>query len=73
MKVKILIEFDVEPVNASEDGELGCEWAKGAASMAAHEHLTFNTPGNGNYGTEDCIVHVDGYGECLVKIGTDHE
>lgn len=71
MKVRILVEFEVEPCDASEDGELQTTDAKGAASMAAWNHLCLTESG---MSVRDSVrVHVDGYGECLVRIGEDHE
>lgn len=70
MKVKILIEFDVE-VGDDADFELDESVAKSAASMAAWNNLCLTL--NGLHVAETCGVHVDGYGECVVKLGEDHE
>lgn len=69
MKVKIQIEFEVEGF----DDELDEQQAKSAASLAAYDYLSFCTATGVNAGTEECKVHVDGYGECLVTIGADHD
>ena len=65
MKVKILIEFDVD---TDEEGV-----AKAAASQAAYDYLTFCTVSGVNTDTDEVTVHVDGYGECTVRLGEDHE
>ena len=75
MKVKILIEFEVE-AGEEEDPEmvtLDEGIAKGAASVAAYDYLSFCTATGVNAGTEEVTVHVDGYGSCLVRIGADHD
>jgi hypothetical protein len=74
MKTKILIEFDVEPLeeDLGED-EFDERVAKGAASMAAFDFLTFCTVSGVNTDTDAVEVHVDGFGKCRVKLGEDHE
>ena len=66
MKVKILVEFDVP---GTDDEQV----AKGAASMAAYDYLSFCTVSGVNTDTEEVEVHVDGHGEFAVRLGTDHE
>jgi len=74
MKVKILIEFDVEPTgDLEEDDELSENQAKSAASLAAYNFLTFCTVSGINYDTDEVEVFVDGFGKCRVKLGEDHE
>ena len=72
MKTKILIEFDVEPVEDDEDAfDEGV--AKSAASVAAYDFLSFCTVSGVNTDTESVDVHVDGFGPCRVSLGEDHE
>lgn len=66
MKVKILIEFDV-PDTDDEDV------AKSAASMAAYDYLSFCTISGVNTDTDEVEVHVDGHGDCKVRLGDDHD
>jgi hypothetical protein len=76
MRVKILIEFEVEPAPDvdPEDAEGFDEsTAKGGASMAAYNYLTFCENSGFNTDTEAVTVHVDGFGECVVKLGENHE
>jgi hypothetical protein len=74
LKVKILIEFDVEPLEEDlGEGEFNEQIAKGAASMAAFNFLTFCTVSGVNTDTDAVEVHVDGFGRCMVKLGEDHE
>ena len=69
MKVKILVEFDVEG-----DGEGFNEGvAKAAASLSAYNFLTFCKVSGRNTDVDEVEVHVDGYGECKVRLGEDHE
>jgi len=70
MKVKILVEFDVEPAYGVE-GELTENYAKGAASMAAWNNLCLTLAGAGV--AEEVRVHADGFGECIVRVGENHE
>ena len=71
MRVKILVEFDVEP---EEDPEAFDEAvAKGAASLAAYDYLALVKVSGYTSDAESVTVHVDGFGECRVKIGEDHE
>jgi hypothetical protein len=74
MKVKILIEFDVEnkEPEAGED-EFNEQIAKCAASMAAYDFLSFCTVSGVNTDTDEVEVHVDGYGKCKVRLGQDHD
>ena len=66
MKVKILVEFEVEDC---DDENV----AKSAASQAAWDYLAFCSVTDVNPGRDDCEVHVDGHGEFTVLIGEDHE
>ena len=71
MKVKLLVEFDVKPV-VDEDG-FDERVAKSAASQAAYDFLTFCTVSGINTDTDEVTVHVEGFGECKVRLGEDHE
>jgi hypothetical protein len=71
MKVKILVEFEVEPAEYEDGRELTENYAKGAASMAAWHHLCLTLTGVGV--AEDVVVHADGFGDCRVRIGEEHE
>jgi hypothetical protein len=73
VKVKILIEFDVEP-DPNEDEEGFTEnVAKSAASQAAYDFLSFCTVSGVNTDTDKVKVHAEGFGACLVSLGEDHE
>jgi hypothetical protein len=63
MKVKILVEFDVDTEDENE--------ARAAASMAAYHNLTLTR--NGVDTRDDVKVHVDGVGEIAVCLGEDHD
>lgn len=65
MRVKILIEFVVPE---AEDEAT----AKAAASLAAHDYLTFCEVSGYNTDTESVTVHVDGRGEYEVRVGDVH-
>jgi len=67
MKVKILCEFDV----TSDEEDLDENAAKSAASLAAYDFLSLVE--FGDRVTPAVTVHVDGFGECEVSIGEDHE
>lgn len=74
MKVKIEIEFDVDPKEGHFDPteEKDVERAKSAASMAAYNNLCMTQ--NGLDVHDDTVeVHVDGFGPCTVTLGEDHE
>lgn len=71
-KVKILVEFEVTPTE-SLDSEFTENVAKSAASQAVYDFLSFCTVSGVNTDTDEVIVHVDGFGECVVCIGDDHE
>jgi len=72
MKVKILIEFDVTTdLDEEEHGELTEARAKSAASQAAYDNLVLTR--NGPHVHDDVEVHVDGFGDCTVKLGEDHQ
>lgn len=71
MKVKILVEFEV--TTDVEDGELTEDVAKSAASQAAYDFLSFVKVSGRTTDVESVEVHVDGFGECKVSIGEDHE
>lgn len=66
MKVKILIEFEVDDTDEESV-------AKSAASMAAYDFLSFCTVSGVNTDTDEVQVHVDGHGEFTVRLGEDHE
>ncbi len=66
MKTKILVEFDVPDT----DDEFV---AKSAASQAAYHFLTFCTVSGVNTDTDEVDVSVDGFGDCIVRLGEDHE
>ena len=68
MKVKILVEFEVKH---EEEDEITENQAKDAATLAAWHHLVFT--GNGLNVTKQVAVFVDGFGECSVKLGEEHE
>jgi len=72
MRVKILAEFDVIPTD-DNDGKVTENVAKSAASQVAYEYLSFCTVSDVNAGRDDVTVHVDGFGECVVRVGDDHE
>lgn len=67
MKVKILIEFDVH--SRVYTRELTEAQAKSAASEAAWQHLTFTETGANPI--DAVTVHVDGYGECEVRVSPE--
>jgi len=67
VKVKISIEFDV---NSDEDDFTEAE-AKAAASVAAWDNLVLTA--NGQNVCETVTAHVDGFGECTVSVGDEHE
>ncbi len=70
MKVKILCEFEVEGL---EDEALDENAAKGAASQAAYDYLSLVKVSGHGSDVQSVTVHVDGYGECRVSLGEDHE
>ena len=70
MKVKILVEFEVESL---EDEDLTENHAKGAASMATYDYLSLVKVSGYTSDTPVVQVHVDGFGECRVSLGEDHE
>ena len=65
MKTKILIEFDVD----TDDEDV----AKGAASQAAYDYLSFCEVAGVRTDTDEVTVHVDGHGDVDVRLGDDHE
>ena len=67
MNVKILVEFEI----GSEQGELDEATAKAAASEAAYHYLSFTNTGQDVQ--EKVRVHVDGFGECEVALGEEHD
>jgi hypothetical protein len=74
MKIKIGVEFDVKGLEDEEEcGPLTQQVAKGAASMAAFDYLSFCTISGVNTDTDEVKVNVDGYGECIVRLGEDHD
>jgi len=71
MKVKLLVEFDVEGPLFGNDKPLTEAYAKSAASEAVHNFLCMTID---DKSVRDIVeVHVDGYGACEVKLGKDHE
>jgi hypothetical protein len=66
MKVKIGVEFNVPDVDEEDV-------AKAAASMAAYNYLSFCEISGVRTDTDEVTVHVDGYGECKVRLGEDHD
>jgi len=68
VKVKIQVEFVVEPV---DDEELTENQALSAASLAAWDNLCLTH--NGRDIVEIATVYVDGLGECEVSVGEDHD
>jgi hypothetical protein len=75
MKVKIQIEFEVEGVEEEDPDRVPLDEAiaKGAASLAAYDYLSFCTVSGVNTDTEEVTVYVDGYGTCKVKLGSEHD
>lgn len=69
MKVKIMVEFDVDGL---EDHELTESDARSAASQAAYDYLTFCTVSGYNDDADEVEVTADGYGKCSVRLGDDH-
>lgn len=66
MRVKILIEFDVD----TDEENI----AKSAASQAAYDYLTFCTVSGMNTECDEVEVEVDGCEEPVtVRLGDDHE
>lgn len=72
MKIKILVEFDVEPLDDPDD-EFCEQYARSAASQAVYDFLTFCTVSGVNTDTDSVEVHAEGFGDCRVKLGEDHE
>lgn len=70
MKVKLLVEFEVEGL---EDAELLDHQAKSAASQAAYDYLAFVKVSGYTSDAESVVVDADGYGACRVRIGEGHE
>lgn len=76
MKVKILVEFEVEPVDDEgwdDDDQHNEQVAKSAASLAAYDYLSLVEVSGYSTDTDKVTVHVDGFGECLVSLGENHE
>lgn len=69
MKVKILCEFNVE----SKEKGLTEKIAKDAAGLAAFNYLSFVKISGVTTDIESVTVFVDGFGDCQVSIGEDHE
>ena len=67
-KVKIQVEFVVESGNGEDLTE---NQIASAASLAAWDYLVLTN--NGRDIAEAVIVFVDGFGECSVAVGEDHE
>jgi hypothetical protein len=74
MKVKIGIEFEVSTdLDEDEYGELTENRAKSAASQAAYDYLSFVKISGFSSDAESVEVDVDGFGECKVQLGEDHD
>ena len=73
MKVKIAIEFEVEPADDDCCDELTENEAKSAASVAAYDYLSLVKVSGYSGDSESVEVHVDGFGKCRVSIGQDRE
>lgn len=76
MKVKILVEFEIEAKvdiqgKDFDNDALNENVCKSAASMAAWNNVCLTA--NGQDVTKEVEVHVDGFGKCKVKIGEEHE
>ncbi|KKM22710.1 hypothetical protein LCGC14_1622510 [marine sediment metagenome] len=71
MKVKLQVEFDVEPKYDADGFDENV--ARAAASQAVYDYLTFCTVSGENTDTDAVRVHVDGFGPCVVRRGEDHE
>lgn len=69
MKIKIQVEFEVR--SDVEDDELTEDVVKSAASLAAWNNLCLTN--NGIQVVDEVTVHVDGFGECVVRVGEDHD
>jgi hypothetical protein len=72
MKVKILIAFDVEPVD-DPDNDFTENHAKSAASQAAYDYLSFTKVSGHSTDCDSVEVFADGFGPCNVSIGEDHD
>lgn len=72
MKVKILCEFDVTSADVCDDN-FDERTAKAAASLAAHNFLSLVEISGYSSDTESVTIHVDGFGECEVSLGDDHD
>jgi hypothetical protein len=70
VNVKIGIEFKVLSADGDEIDE---ETAKAAASLAAYHYLSFCKVSGVHTDTPEVEVHVDGFGECRVALGGDHD
>ena len=73
MKVRMLVEFDVEPLVDDPDGEFSENLAKSAASEAVYNFLTFCTVSGVNTDCDEVEVHAEGFGACKVSLGSNHE
>ena len=71
MKVRIRVEFEVEPVDDHEGFDV--KVARGAASQAAYDFLSLSDDTGYAGDTESVEVHVDGFGKCRVSIGEEHD
>ena len=63
VKVKFEVEFEVE---GPEDEEVQEKDAENAVELAVFDFLTLTR--NGQDVAEDVVVHVDGLGECKVRL-----
>lgn len=66
MRVKIEIEFEIE--TDVDDDELTEDVAKTAAELAAFDYLAFVKISGQSTDSERVEVHVDGFGECFVRL-----
>ena len=78
MRVAILIEFDVESAEPSDDADdekdengnlaLDENAARNAAEQATIDFLTFCTVSGVNTDTDEVEVHAEGFGTCKVRL-----
>ena len=66
MKVCIMVEFEVEPMDCDDGDEFGKQYAEAAAEQAVFDYLAFTK--NGRDVVDSVQVHADGWGKCLVRL-----
>jgi hypothetical protein len=71
VKIKIVVEFEVTPVD--DDEEFTEDVARSAASIAAYDYLSLVKISGVSTDSEYVEVHVDGFGQCDVRLGEAHE